>query len=67
MSYYDHELTMLFNGCGLAQIRDATILSYGYTCRWHHTIYQAIGIYMYWVILGMKLEYQALGYLHLTI
>ena len=26
------------------------------------TIHQAIGVYMHWVILGMELEYQALGY-----
>ena len=25
------------------------------------TIHQAIGVYMHWVILGMELEYQALG------
>ena len=25
-------------------------------------IYKAIGVYMHWVILGMELEYQALGY-----
>ena len=30
------------------------------------TIHQAIGVYMHWVILGMELEYQALGYIHLT-
>ena len=30
------------------------------------TIHQAIGVYMHWAILGMELEYQALGYLHLT-
>ena len=55
-----NELTMLLSGHGLAQIRDAAILSYGY--RWHNTIHQAIGVYMHWVILGMELEYQALGY-----
>ena len=55
-----NELTMLLSGRGLAQISDATILSYGY--RWYNTIHQAIGIYMHWEILGMELEYQALGY-----
>ena len=60
-----NELSMLLGGRGLAQIRDATIRSYGY--RWHNTIHQAIGVYMQWVILAMELEYQALGYIHLTI
>ena len=55
-----NELTILLRGCGLAQLKDAAILSYGY--RWHNTIHQAIGVYMHWVILGMELEYQALGY-----
>ena len=55
------ELTMLLSGRGLAQIRDAAILSYGY--RLHNTIHQAIGVHMHWVILGMELEYQALGYI----
>ena len=59
-----NELTMLLNGRGLAQIRSAVILSYGY--RWHNTIHQAIGVYMHWVILGMELEYLAVGYVHLT-
>ena len=63
-SYYDHKLTMLLSGRGLAQPRDAAILSYGY--RWHSTIHQAIGVYMHWVILRMELEYQALGYIHQT-
>ena len=58
------KLTMLLSGRGLIQIRDAAILSYIY--RWHNTIHQAIGVYMHWVILGMELEYQALGYIHLT-
>ena len=30
------------------------------------TIHQAIGVHMHWVILGVELEYQALGYIHLT-
>ena len=30
------------------------------------TILQAIDVYMHWVILGMELECQALGYIHLT-
>ena len=59
-----NELTMFLRGRGLAQIRDAGILSDGY--RWHNTIQQAIGVYMHWVILRMELEYQALGYIHLT-
>ena len=37
-----------------------------YIYRWHNTIHQAIGVYMHWVILRMKLEYQALVYIHLT-
>ena len=57
-----NELTMLLSDHGLAIIRDAAILSYGY--RWHNTIHQAIGVYMHWVILGMELEYQALGYIN---
>ena len=57
-SYYDQRAN------GLAQTRDAAILSYGY--RWHNTIHQAVGVYMHWVILRMELEYQALGYIHLT-
>ena len=52
---------MLLSGHGLAQIRDATTMSYGY--RWHNTIHQAIGVYMHWVIPGRELEYQALGYI----
>ena len=55
-----NELTMLLCGHEFAQIRDAAILSYVY--RWHNTINQATGVYMHWVILGMDLEYQALGY-----
>ena len=55
---------MLLRGHGLAQIRDAEFLSYGY--RRHNTINQAIGVYMLWAIFGMELEYQALGYIHLT-
>ena len=51
---------MLLSGGGLAPIRDAAILSYGY--RWYNTIHPAIDVYMHWVILRMKLEYQALGY-----
>ena len=54
-----NELTMPLSGRGLAQIRDAAILSYEY--RWYNTIHQAIGIYMRWVILGLEFEYQALG------
>ena len=54
-----NELTMLLRDHRLAPIRDAAILSYGY--RWHNTIHQVIGVYMHWVILGMELEYQALG------
>ena len=61
-----NDLTMLLSGRGLAQIRDATILSYVYTYRWHNTIHQTVGIYMHRVILGMELEYQALVYIHLT-
>ena len=56
-----NELTMILSGCGLAQIRDVAILSYGY--RWHNTTHQVISVYMHWVILGMELEYQALGYI----
>ena len=56
------ELTMLLSGRALTQIRDAAIQSYGY--RWHKTIHQAIDIYMHWVILGMELEHQALGYIY---
>ena len=52
---------MLLIGRGLARIRDATILSYIEVAP---TIHQAVGVYMHWVILGMKLEYQALGYIN---
>ena len=46
------------NGRGFALLRDAAIL---FLYRWHNTIHQAISIYLHWVILGMELEYQALG------
>ena len=56
-----NKLTILLSGRGLAQIKDTTILSY--ISRRHNTIHQqAIGIYIHWVILGMELEYEALGY-----
>ena len=51
---------MLLSGHSLAQIRDAAILPH--LQGWHNTIHQAIAVYMPWVILGMELDYQALGY-----
>ena len=60
-----NELTMRLSGRGLAQIRDAAILSYGY--RWHNTIHQAIGVYMHWVILGMDLGISDTRLQHLTL
>ena len=59
-----NKLTMLLSGRGLSRIRDAAILCFNIEVE--PTIHQAIGVYMPWVILGMELEYQALGYTHLT-
>ena len=49
---------MLLNGRGLTQIRDAAICLKDID---DNTIHQAIGVIMHWVILGMELEYEALG------
>ena len=56
---------MLLSGRGVARIRDAAILSYIYI-EVAPTIPQAIGAHMHLIILGMELEYKALGYIHLT-
>ena len=53
---------MLLSDRGFAQIEMPHPVLYIY--RWYITIHRAIGVYMHWVILGMELGYQALGYIH---
>ena len=58
-----NELTLLLSGRGRSNKGCCNPVLYMEVAP---TIHQAISVYMRWVILGMELEYQAQGYIHLT-